>query len=64
MTFKIFLEVVVFFVGNPDFFFLGFTSKLVMLSDEVLKLGIFIMMVVVLAQGHSGEFIKSDSSDE
>jgi len=35
-----------------------------MLSDEVLKLSIFIMMVVVLAQGHSGEFIKSDSSDE
>jgi len=64
MTFKIFLEVVVFFVGNLDFFFSGFTSELVMLSDKVLKLGIFIMMMVVLAQGHSGEFIKSDSSDE
>jgi hypothetical protein len=64
MTFKVFLEVIVFFVGNLDFFFPGFSSKLVMLSDEVLKLGIFIMMVVVLAQGHSGEFIESDSSDE
>jgi len=64
MTFKIFLEVVVFFVRNLNFFFLGFTSKLVMLSDEVLKLSIFIMMVVVLAQRHSGEFIKSDGSDE
>jgi len=64
MTFKVFLEVIVFFVGNLDFFFLGFSSKLVMLSFEVLKLGIFIMMVVVLAHGHSGEFIESDSSDE
>jgi len=63
MTFKVFLEVIVLFVGNLDFFFLGFSSKLVMLSFEVLKLGIFIM-VVVFAHGHSGEFIESDSSDE
>jgi hypothetical protein len=47
MTFKVFLEVIVFFVGNLDFFFPGFSSKLVMLSDEVLKLGIFIMVVVL-----------------